>query len=165
VVDRVFFHKKEARILVVDDDKMLADNLVAYLTGLGYQAAATYGGREGLTRFEQEDFQLVITDLKMPEMGGIELMEAVRALDRRAIFMVITGYGTVESAVQAIKKGAYDFIPKPFKMDELEVVVGRALDRHNLLRQLGLFRGLTLALIISIPCWLFLGIALALVWK
>ncbi len=161
----MLFNKKEARILVVDDDRQLADNLVEYLSKLGYQAAPAYGGREALSRFEQGDFQLVITDLKMPEMDGMELLEAVKALDRRVVAMVITGYGTIESAVDAIKKGAYDYIPKPFKMDELEVIVSRALERHTLLRQLGVFRGLTLALIISVPFWLILGIILALVWQ
>ena len=161
----MLFNKKEARILVVDDDRQLADNLVEYLSKLGYQAAPAYGGREALTMFEQGDFQLVITDLKMPEMDGMELLEAVKALDRRVVAMVITGYGTIESAVEAMKKGAYDYIPKPFKMEELEVIVSRALERHTLLRQLGVFRGLTLALIISVPFWLILGIILALVWK
>jgi len=161
----MFFNKKEARILVVDDDKALADNLVEYLSKLRYQASPAYGGREGLTEFQQGDFQLVITDLKMREMDGMELLNAVSRLDSRAIVMVITGYGTIESAVKAIKKGAYDFIPKPFKMDELELIVKRALERHTLLRQLGIFRGLTLALLISVPLWLILGIVLALVWK
>jgi len=161
----VLFGKKGARILVVDDDRQLVDNLVEYLSKLGYQASPAYGGREGLATFEQGDFNLVITDLKMPEMDGMELLEAVKALDRRVVVMVITGYGTIESAVEAIKKGAYDYIPKPFKMEELELIVNRALERHTLLRQLGVFRGLTLALIISVPFWLILGIILALVWK
>ena len=161
----MFFNKKEARILVVDDDKALADNLVEYLSKLGYQASPAYGGREGLATFEQGDFQLVITDLKMPEMDGMELLDAVTRMDSRAIVMVITGYGTIEKAVTAMKKGAYDFISKPFKMEELEVIVKRALERHTLLRKLGIFRGLTLALIISVPFWLILGIVLALVWK
>ena len=161
----MLFNKKEAKILVVDDDKTLADNLVEYLSELGYQASPAYGGREGLSMFEQGDFQLVITDLKMPDMDGMELLDAVKALDSRAVVMVITGYGTIESAVEAIKKGAYDYIPKPLKMDELEVIVNRALERHTLFRQLGVFRGLTLALIISVPFWLILGIVLALVWK
>ena len=161
----MLFNKKEAKILVVDDDKQLADNMVEYLTKFGYQAAAAYGGREALTRFEQGDFQLVVTDLKMPEMDGMEVLDAVKELDSRVTVMVITGYGTIESAVAAIKKGAYDYIPKPFKMEELEVIVNRALERHTLFRQLGVFRGLTLALIISTPFWLILGIILALVWK
>ena len=158
-------HKKDANILVVDDDKNLADNLVEYLTKLGFRAKAAYGGREGLKESQQGDFQLVITDLKMPDIDGMELLEAVRRLDSRASVMVITGYGTIESAVQAMKKGAYDYIPKPFKMEELEVIVSRALERHTLLRQLGVFRGLSLALIISVPFWLILGIVLALLWK
>ena len=158
-------NKKQAKILVVDDDKGLADDMVEYLTKFGYQAAAAYGGREALTRFEQGNFQLVITDLKMPHMDGMELLEAVKALDRRVVVMVITGYGSIESAVDAIKRGAYDYIPKPLKMEELEVIVNRALERHTLFRQLGIFRGLTLALIISVPFWLILGIILALVLK
>ena len=161
----MLFNKKEARILVVDDDKTLADNLVEYLSKLGYQASPAYGGKEGLVKFEQGDFRLVITDLKMPNMDGMELLDAVSRMDSRVIVMVITGYGTIESAVTAIKKGAYDFIPKPFKMEELEIIVKRALERHTLFRQLGMFRGLTLALLISVPFWLILGIVLALVWR
>jgi CheY-like chemotaxis protein len=69
----------DASIFVVDDDKQLADTLVEYLSKLGYQAAPAYGGREALTMFEQEDFQLVITDLKMPEMDGMGLLDAVKA--------------------------------------------------------------------------------------
>jgi two-component system, sensor histidine kinase and response regulator len=157
--------KQEARILVVDDDKHLADNLVEYLSKLGYQATAAYGGREAVSRFENEGFHLVITDLMMPEMSGLEVVEAVKSLDERVIVLVITGYGTIESAVTAIKKGAYDFIPKPFKMNELEVVIGRALERHTLFRQLGVFRGLSIGLMISVPFWMVPGIVMAMAWE
>jgi DNA-binding NtrC family response regulator len=130
----MLIEKKDARILVVDDDRHLADNLVEYLMKLGYQAVAAYGGREAVASFGKEGFHLVITDLMMPEMGGLEVLQAVKALDSRAIVLVITGYGTIESAVAAIKKGAYDFIPKPFKMSELEVIIARALERHPVFR-------------------------------
>ena len=156
--------KKKARILVVDDDKQLADNLVEYLSKLGYPAAPAYGGREGLGKFEQGDFQLVITDLMMPEMDGMELLSAVKKMDNRTMVIMVTGYSTIDSAVGAIKKGAYDYISKPFKMEELEIIVKRALERNTLFRQLSIFRGLTLALLISVPFWLILGIVLALVW-
>ena len=157
--------KKQAKILVVDDDKELADNLTEYLTKLEYQASAAYGGVEGLSAFKKGDFHLVITDLVMPDMDGIELLEKVRQLDRKAIVMVITGYGTIESAVAAIKKGAFDFIPKPFTLEELKVIIDRALEQHHLFSQLSVFRGLTLALIISVPIWLILGILVGLIWK
>jgi len=157
--------REDARILVVDDDKELADGLVESLSNLGYLAAAAYGGREALTRFEQGAFQLVITDLKMPDMDGMELLEAVKARDKQAVVIVITGYGTIESAVKAIRNGAYDFITKPIKMEELEVIIDRALERHAMSKQLGVFKGLTLALIISVPLWLILGIVLAVLWR
>jgi len=152
---------QDARILVVDDDKGVADTLVEYLVKLGYQATAAYGGREGLTRLEQGDFQLVILDLKMPDMDGLEVLQAIKAAGSRAVVLMITGYGTVETAVAAIKAGAYDFIEKPVDFKTLEVIVSRALERHTLFRQLGVFRGLTVALIISVPVWLILGIVLA----
>jgi DNA-binding NtrC family response regulator len=160
----LYFGKKEARILVVDDDTQMADTLLECLTKFGYRASAAYGGREGLSKFEHGDFQLVITDLVMPEMDGMELLGAVKALDSRVMVMVITGQGTIESAVKAIKNGAYDFIPKPLKMSELEIIISRAVERHTISRQLGVFRGLTLALIISVPIWLILGIVLGFVW-
>lgn len=157
--------KQDVKILVVDDDKELADGLVESLSDLGYSAAAAYSGREGLNRFENGAFQLVFTDLKIPDMDGMALLEAVKALDSRAVVIVITGYGTIELAVKAIKNGAYDFIPKPIKMEELELIINRALERRALSKQVGVFRGLTLALFISVPVWLILGIVLALLWK
>ena len=157
--------KKEARILVVDDEKQVADVLVDYLSNLGYQTVAAYSGYDALSKFKDGDFQLIITDLKMPEMDGMGLLEVVKGWDKRAMVIVITGYGTIESAVEAIKKGAYDFIPKPFKMEELGVIIERALDRYALSKQLGLFRGLLFCLIASIPFWVIVGIVVAMVWK
>jgi|LGVE01.1.fsa_nt_gb DNA-binding NtrC family response regulator len=157
--------KKEARILVVDDEKQVADVLVDYLSNLGYQTVAAYSGHDALSRFKDGDFQLVITDLKMPEMNGMDLLEMVKGWDKRAMVIVITGYGTIESAVEAIKKGAYDFISKPFKMEELEIIIERALDRYALSKQLGLFRGLLFCLIASIPFWVIVGIVVDRVWK
>jgi DNA-binding NtrC family response regulator len=157
--------KKNAKILVVDDDQNLADNLVEYLGRLGYQAVAAYGGRQAVEMFGKEPFHLVITDLLMPEMSGLQVLEAAKALDSRVIVLVITGYGTIQSAVAAIREGAYDFLPKPFKMNELEVIITRALERHTLFRQLGVFKGLSIGLMISVPFWLILGIVLAVAWK
>jgi two-component system phosphate regulon sensor histidine kinase PhoR len=155
--------KKEnnTRILVVDDDRQLADMLVEYLVRLGYKAAPAYGGREGLARFEQDDFKLVLLDLKMPDMGGMEVLEAIKSIDNRAVVMVLSGFGTIESAVTAIKKGAYDFIPKPVELNALGTILDRALREHALSRQLERFRGLIFALVVSVPLWLILSIMLA----
>ncbi len=153
--------KKSVGVLVVDDDKQVADILVEWLSRKGYQATAAYGGREGINMFEQGDFKLVITDLVMPKIDGMEVLEAIRSIDKRVTVLMITGFGTIEKAVTAIKKGAYDFISKPVDFKMLEVVISRALERHNLFKQLGFFRGLALALIIFLPIWLILVIVLA----
>jgi len=157
--------KNEIRILVVDDDKELADTVEEFLLKMGYSVTAAYGGREALIRFREGDFRLVITDLKMPEIDGLELLKKVRMVDDKVVVIVVTGYGSIESAVNAIKDGAYDYIQKPFRMDELQIIIERALERHSLARKLGVFRGLTMTLLISTPFWLILGIVLALVWR
>ena len=96
---------RDPRILVVDDDKELADNLVEFLNRMGYRAFPAYDGKEGLSRFGNEDFQVVITDLMMPEMDGIKLLNEIRKLDNDVTVILLTGHGTIESAVNAIKGG------------------------------------------------------------
>ena len=153
--------KPKGRILVVDDNRELADVLVEYLSRLGYRAVAAYGGNEALDRFKEGDFHVVITDLKMPDMDGMELMKAIKAMDKNAVVLVITAYGSIDTAVNAIKYGAYDFISKPFELEALQIIVDRALERQSLYRRLGKFRKLILILLISVPIWLILGILLA----
>lgn len=152
---------KESRILIVDDDKEFAEGLAEHMRAFGYLANVAYEGREGLDKFRAGDFHVVLTDLQMPIMDGMELLHEIKKLDNRSVVVVITGFGTIESAVQAIKNGAYDYITKPVKLEELDIVVDRALEKRGLVKQLDFFRGLTLAVLISIPLWLILGIILA----
>jgi two-component system response regulator HydG len=159
----MLFNTNDMHILVVEDDRSTADSLVEYLSGLGYSATPAYGGVEGLRMFQEGDYQLVITDLKMPEIDGMDLLRAVKKMDSEVAVIVISGYGSIESAVKAIKNGAYDFIKKQFKLEEIEKIIKRAAERHTLFKQLGIFRGLTLALIISVPFWLALGIIVTMI--
>lgn len=152
-------------ILVVDDDRELADNLTEYLNQLGYQATAAYGGPEALRTFAPGRFNLVVTDLRMPEVDGLQVLDKVKSEDPKAVVLVLTGYGTVESAVEAMKLGAYDFVPKPIRLEELRLIVDRALERQLLTQQLAFFRTLVLALIVSVPVWLILGALVALLWR
>ena len=152
---------KDSRILVVDDDKEVADMMVTFLTRVGYHASAAYGGKEGVARFLEGDYQLVLLDLKMPDMDGLEALEIFKATQPQVAVIMVTGAGTIESAVASIKAGAYDFITKPLDFKSLEMVVERALERHGLIKQRGIFRGLAIALLISVPLWLVLGILLA----
>ena len=134
--------KDAPQILVVDDDHTLADNLVEYLTRLGYSAKAAYNGKEGLALFGEGDFSVVITDLMMPEMNGMAMLQAVRDLDPDALVIMLTGYGTIESAVNAIKSGAFDYITKPLKLEEIEVTIQRALERDLIFNRMRRFRSL-----------------------
>lgn len=151
---------REAKILVVDDDEQIVEMLVEWLDKRGYYAVGANGGNEGVKAFEQGGYDLVITDLVMSEMDGMELLVTVKSMDPRVVVLMVTGFGTIEMAVLAIKEGAYDFIAKPVDFKSFDVIVVRALEHRRLSRQLSLFRGLTLALIISVPFWLILGIVL-----
>jgi DNA-binding NtrC family response regulator len=152
---------KEANILIVDDDKEFADGLAEHMLESGYSTRVAYDGRDGLAKFRGGGFHVVLTDLQMPAMDGMALLHEIKGIDSRSVVVVITGFGTIESAVKAIKEGAYDFITKPVKFAELDIVVGRALEKRGLVKQLDFFRGLTIAVLISIPVWLILGIVLA----
>ncbi len=145
------------RILIIDDNRDFADTLKTQLAELGYEACAVYGGSQGVEAYLAGDYALVITDLSMPGLDGMDVLEAILAQDPKATILMVTGYGTIENAVKAIKLGAFDFIPKPFKLTELEVIIRRALDRKDLQRQFGVFRGLAWGLGICIPIWIALG--------
>ena len=155
--------KKEGKILVVDDDKEFAQTLAEHASDIGYSVKVAHDGHEGLEMFRSDAFHVVLTDLKMPGMDGLELLHEIKRLEEKAVVVMITGYGSIEAAVKAIKMGAYDFITKPARLGEIEVVIDRALEKRHLVKQLDFFRGLTLAVLISIPVWLILGIILA--WK
>ena len=100
---------------------------------------------------------LVITDLVILDIDGMNVLENVKKLDEHAVVMVIKGYGNIESAVEAIKKGAYDYISKPLKFKEIELIINRALDKYTIFNQMRIFRGMFLFLLFSIPVWIVLG--------
>lgn len=147
-----------ARILIVDDEDELRSLLCEAVSGFGHEVFSASDGVEGLRLYKQQEVDLVITDLKMPRMDGLGLLKEIKAIRHDAVVLMITGYPTVDSAVQAIKLGAYDYITKPFKFEEIEVVIQRAVDKKKLLEQLGLFRGLFWLAVFSIPFWIVLGI-------
>jgi len=122
----------QAKILVIDDEESIRDSCQKTLCRSGNRVEVAEDGLSGLAMLEKESFDLVILDLKMPGLSGMEVLDKIKEDDPEATVIVITGYATVESAVEAMKKGAYDFIPKPFTPDSLRVIVKRALDRREL---------------------------------
>jgi DNA-binding NtrC family response regulator len=122
----------EKRILVVDDDESLRWVTQAQLQQSGYAVGAAANGDEALERIREAPPDMVITDLKMPRMSGIELLKGIRADYPEILVIVVTAFGTVENAVEAMKAGAYDYITKPVNIDELRLIVARGLEHLDL---------------------------------
>jgi len=120
------------RILFIDDDPAGREVALFNLGKAGYSVTPASGGQEGLDAFAAADFDLVITDLKMPGISGMEVLRTVRARAPEVPVLVITAFGNIETAVSAMKDGAYDFIGKPFHRDQLLLSVEKALERRRL---------------------------------
>ena len=121
------------RILVVDDERSMCDFLTILLMDQGYSVQSTQNPKSALALIESgEEIDLVITDLKMPEMDGLDLLLAIKKYNPDIMVIMITAYSTTENAVLAMKRGAFDYLIKPFKVDEIKIVVQKAFDSQNL---------------------------------
>lgn len=118
-------------VLVVDDDPSMRMALSESLLSCGYQVEAAVDGADALTKFNKGKFDVVITDMRMPKVGGIEVLRGIKKISPETHVIVITAYGTVNTAVQAMKEGASDFIMKPFSLDDLESVVKNVFSRRE----------------------------------
>ncbi len=122
-------------ILIVDDEKGQREILTAILHREGYQTVDVPGGREALERLKSEEFDLILTDLKMQGMSGMELLEDVLAQDPEQCIIIMTAHGTIDSAVEAMRKGAFDYLEKPLEREDLLLTLQRAFERIMLLRE------------------------------
>jgi two-component system sensor histidine kinase/response regulator len=123
---------QKAVILVIDDEEAMRDSCQQVLARDGYVTETAEDGNSGLRKIKEVKPDLVLIDLKMPGMGGMELLKEIGRIDPDIISIVITGYATIESAVEAMKLNAYDFLPKPFTPDQLRIVIERGLERRHL---------------------------------
>ena len=121
-----------ATILVIDDEEAMRDSCCQVLTKGGYRTETAEDGNSGLQKIREIKPDLVLVDLKMPGMNGMELLEKIGDIDPNIVSVVITGYATIESAVEAMKRNAYDFLPKPFTPDQLRIITKRGLERRRL---------------------------------
>jgi two-component system response regulator HydG len=124
-----------AKLLVADDDPGLRESLERTLTREGYHVVLASDGRAALERVQTGDFDVIVTDLKMPGLTGLELLRAAKAIAPDVDVILLTAFGTVEEAVKAMKDGAYDFLTKPFRREQLLKLVSKALERRALIRQ------------------------------
>ena len=132
---------KKASILVIDDEEVMRDSCRQVLTRQGHDAHTASSGTAGLGLLAEHNFDLVMLDLKMPGLGGMEVLDRIKQAAPETIVVIITGHATVAAAVEAMKLGAYDVLPKPFTPDELLAIVNRALERRRLVTENFSLRG------------------------
>jgi DNA-binding NtrC family response regulator len=123
------------KILIVDDEAFIRENLERILADDGYRPFSTDSGEEAVRRVSEEEIDLVLLDLSLGHRSGLDVLRELREVDPEVLVIIITGYGTVESAVEALKLGAYDYIKKPFKADAIHLIVKLALETQNLRRE------------------------------
>ncbi len=130
----------KGNILVVDDEKSMREVLQIFLKNEGYNVTVANNGQSATEEIKKDIFDLVITDMNMPKVNGMGLLENVKKITPETIVVFITAFGTTESAVEAMKQGAYDYIQKPFQMDNIRLVVKNALERQNLQKDVTLLK-------------------------
>jgi DNA-binding NtrC family response regulator len=123
------------RILLVDDDKNTADGLKKILLQDGYDTGCTYTGNEALDLIEAEHFDIVITDMKLPDISGFSIIEKVKKENIDIAVVMITAFSSIQTAIDAMKKGADDYLTKPVNIEELELILKKILERRLLILQ------------------------------
>ncbi|MEB2781233.1 sigma-54-dependent transcriptional regulator [Algoriphagus persicinus] len=124
-----------SKILIIDDEKVIRATLREILEYEKYIVTEAQDGEEGLSKLQEEDYDLVLCDVKMPKMDGLEVLEKAKALEKAPQFIMISAHGSIETAVEATKKGAFDFIPKPPDLNRLLLTVRNALEKKNLVTE------------------------------
>ena len=123
-------------LLIVDDDRFVRDTCREAASSLGYRASSAESAEQAVRAIESQNIDVVFFDLKQPAAGGLEALQRMKSLRPDLEIIVITGHGTVQTAVQAMKAGAYDFVTKPFTLDELKILLERVIVKVDLCFQL-----------------------------
>jgi DNA-binding NtrC family response regulator len=132
--------RKRVNILVVDDEEIVRESLIDWLREDGYQVEAAEDGLKALEKFKERSWDIALIDLKMPKMDGLELMEKIKESQPEIQVVIITAYATVNTAVQAMKIGAYDYLVKPFNPEELSLLIKRLVESQTLIKEISYLR-------------------------
>ncbi|MBM4129396.1 MAG: sigma-54-dependent Fis family transcriptional regulator, partial [Nitrospira sp.] len=130
----------KGKILIIEDEKSMREVLEILLKEEYYEVLTASDGLEGVSHIEKDIFDLVITDIKMPRADGFEILKRTKEISPDTIVIMITAFGTTEAAIEAMKLGAYDYINKPFKIDEIRLIVTKALEKKRLSEEVTVLR-------------------------
>ncbi len=153
--------KPPITIQVVDDDKEIVESIRDFLSRKGYSVHTAHTAHEGLEQIDRFSVQISLIDYKLPDMTGIDMLKAVKEMAPATLIILISGYASIDATAKAINQGAYDYLAKPFRFDELETVLFRATERIAQTERLRRIRTRNLVLAASLPIWVWLGYLLA----
>ena len=126
---------RQIKALVVDDDKAIADILKEYLSNEKRTVDVCYDGLAAKQAIQTVSYDLIVADMVMPGLSGLDVLKCAKASNPEIIVIIITGYASLDTAIMAVKEGAYDYIRKPFKLDEIKITVEKAVDKINVIRE------------------------------
>lgn len=132
--------ENKGRILIVEDEKSMREVLKILLEDEGYETVSASDGQDGIRRIQEDIFDIVITDIKMPKADGFEVLKKVKEISPTSVVIMITAFGTTESTIEAMKLGAYDYIHKPFKIDEIRLIINKAFEKKRLSEEISVLR-------------------------
>jgi DNA-binding response OmpR family regulator len=126
---------QQIKILIVDDEKVVADILKDYISDKDRSVDVCYDGLDGIDHIQKDVYDLIIVDLVMPKVGGLDVLKYAKKTNPDVLVIIITGYASIETAIMAVKEGAYDYIRKPCKLEEIRISVDNAIDKITLFRE------------------------------
>ena len=124
-----------AKVLIIDDEDSMCNFMEIMLIKEGYQVETTTSGARGINLLKEKNFDLVIADMNMPEVTGIDVLKDIKEFKREQEIIVMTAYASVDTAIEAMKLGAADYITKPFKVDEIKIAIEKSLSRKKLIEK------------------------------
>ena len=153
------------RILIVDDGRGTRETLAKNLVSLRFAVETAEDGQEALNKYRKGDFEVILADMFMPNVDGIELLRRIREISDEVIFFMMTDHLSIGTAVESVKRGADDFITKPFHLEDVRIRISKAIEGRTVKGRLKTVQGLAWGLMLSIPLWLLLGIVLVILQK
>lgn len=145
-----------AHILVVDDNSDIRSMLQSFLSHENYRVEVAADAEQALKLYAENKFDIILCDVIMPGMNGIDLLKHIRSRDQETAFVMLSGYPDINKAVEAMREGAYDYVTKPFNLQDVKLRIARALENKTLHMRIKSFQGISWAFFLSIPVWLIL---------
>ena len=149
------------KILVVEDEESVREVISEFLTGWGYETVLAENGQKGLELFRSQSFAMVVTDIRMPVMDGLTMLKSIRKEDAKIPIIVVTGYPTVDSAVESLVEGADYYLVKPVNIDDFKAKIDKAFEKRKIFSIISSLESVKRMLLLSIPIWIILGFILA----